>query len=144
VKEGVVAVIADGAGRHLFIRRGLQLKRSPGSWCFVGGELEVGEEPAAAAAREALEEVGLRVRVGAQIHESTSPDGVYRLRWFEASPDPAGQTPTPHPVEVAEIRWLTLAEAVGLDPLLPGLKAWLAGRLGNQGFVEYQSPRSPV
>jgi 8-oxo-dGTP pyrophosphatase MutT (NUDIX family) len=127
-KEGVVAVIADGAGRFLFIKRGATLKRSPGAWCFVGGELEDGEEPAAAAAREAREEVGLAVRVDAQIHESLSPDGVYRLRWFAAHPDPAGQTPVPHAVEVAETRWLTPEEARALDPLLPGLKAWLGGR----------------
>lgn len=124
-KEGVVVVIDDGAGRYVFIRRGLTLKRSPGSWCFVGGEKEDGEEPAAAARREALEEVGLRVRIGEKIHESDSPDGTYLLHWFGALPDPAAQRLVPHPIEVAEARWLTLAEGSLLDPLLPGLKAWL-------------------
>jgi 8-oxo-dGTP pyrophosphatase MutT (NUDIX family) len=130
-KEGVVAVIDDGAGLFLFIRRGLTLPRSPGAWCFVGGELEVGESPAVAAAREAREEVGLAVRVGLKIHESLSPDGTYLLHWFAARPEPAGQPVEPHPVEVAEARWLSGREGLGLDPLLPGLRAWLE-ELGRQ------------
>jgi 8-oxo-dGTP pyrophosphatase MutT (NUDIX family) len=136
-KEGVVAVIDDGAGRLLFIRRGATLVRSPGAWCFVGGELHDGEDPAAAAGREAREEVGLAVRVGGLIHESLSPDGVYRLRWFQARPEPAGQALAPHPVEVDEARWLTPSEGLSLDPLLPGLKAWLGER------VRTGRPRSP-
>jgi 8-oxo-dGTP pyrophosphatase MutT (NUDIX family) len=103
----------------------------------VGGEREDGEAPERAAAREALEEVGLVVRVGALMHESLSPDGAYRLRWFHARPEPAVQRLGLHVVEVEEARWLAPEEGLDLDPLLPGLKAWLEER------VRTGRPRSP-
>jgi len=125
LKPGVVAILTDDAGRYLFIRRGLTLKRAPGWWCFVGGEVEPGESLAEAAAREVLEEVGLRVTVQDQVHESVSPNGEYQLHWFRTTLEPAGQTPVPSPTEVAEYRWLSVVEGLRLDPILPGLKAWL-------------------
>ena len=125
-----MAVLADGAGRYLFIRRGAKVKRSPGWWCFVGGEVDAGETLEAAMAREVLEEVGLRVRVHDKIHECVSPDGRYRLHWFLTRLDPAAQEPVPHPREVAEIRWLSIPDALRLDPILPRLKEWLAARQG--------------
>ena len=124
-KDGVVAILADPAGRYLFIRRGLTLKRAPGWWCFVGGEVEAGEALPAAVAREVQEEVGLRVAVHDRVHESLSPNGEFRLHWFVTRMEPAGQEPVPSPVEVAELRWLGIADGLLLDPILPGLKAWL-------------------
>jgi len=125
LKDGVVAVLADAAGRYLFIRRGLTLRRSPGWWCFVGGQVEPGETLASAAAREMFEEVGLRVAVGGQIHESVSPNGEFHLHWFETTLLTAGQAAAPCPVEVEEIRWLRAEDGLRLEPLLPGLRAWL-------------------
>jgi 8-oxo-dGTP diphosphatase len=125
LKPGVVAVLTDDAGRYLFIRRGLTLARAPGWWCFVGGQVEPGESLAAATAREVLEEVGLRVRVQDQVHESVSPNGEFQLTWFRTRLEPAGQTPVPSPTEVAELRWLSVLEGLRLDPILPGLQAWL-------------------
>lgn len=127
-KEGVVAVLADERGRYLFIKRGAGVKRSPGWWCFVGGEVEPGEALDAAMAREVLEEVGLRVVVRGKVHESVSPNGEYLLHWFETRLEPAAQEPLPHPREVGELRWLSVAEGLRLDPILPGLKAWLESR----------------
>lgn len=123
-----MAILEDGTGRYLFIRRGATLKRAPGWWCFVGGAVEAGESLEAAMAREMLEEVGLRVTVHAKAHESVSPNGEFRLHWFETRLVPAAQEPVPCPVEVAELRWLTVAEGLLLDPILPGLKAWLKRR----------------
>ena len=128
MKDGVVAILEDGAGRYLFIRRGLTLARAPGWWCFVGGQVEAGESLPEAAAREVLEEVGLRVTVHDKVHESLSPNGEFRLHWFVAKMDPADQTPVPCPQEVADLRWLSVAEGLRLDPILTGLKAWLEGR----------------
>lgn len=125
LKDGVVAVLVDDAGRFLFIRRGLTLQRSPGWWCFVGGQVEPGEALESAAAREMFEEVGLRVAVGGRIHTSMSPNGEFRLHWFEATLATAGQAATPCPVEVEEIRWLRAEDGLRLEPLLPGLRAWL-------------------
>ena len=121
----MVAILNDPAGKYLFIRRGLTLKRAPGWWCFVGGEVEPGESLAQAAAREVLEEVGLRVTVQDQVHESVSPNGEFQLYWFRTRLEPAVQTPVPSPTEVAEFRWLSVVDGLRLDPILPGLKAWL-------------------
>jgi NAD+ diphosphatase len=128
MKDGVVAVLEDGEGRYLFIRRGKTLQRSPGWWCFVGGQVEPGETLEAAAAREMFEEVGLRVAVRDRVHDSISPNGEFKLHWFATALDPAEQVPVPCPVEVDEIRWLTPADGLRLQPILPGLKAWLEQR----------------
>ncbi|PJI95177.1 NUDIX hydrolase [Luteimicrobium subarcticum] len=55
---GVSAVVRDDAGRLLLGRRA-----DTGRWAVVSGILDPGEEPAVGAAREVLEETGLRVVV---------------------------------------------------------------------------------
>jgi 8-oxo-dGTP diphosphatase len=125
MKDGAIAVIPDDQGRYLFIQRGPTLKRSPGWWCFVGGEVDPGEAFEAAAAREVQEEVGLRVTVHEKVYETVSPNGEYLLHWFSTRLVPRVQTPVADPVEVAEIRWLSVADGLRLDPILPGLRAWL-------------------
>ena len=132
MKDGVVAILDDGAGRYLFIRRGLTVKRAPGWWCFVGGQVEAGESLPLAMAREVREEVGLRVSVHDKVHESLSPNGEFRLHWFETRLIEVQQQPVPCPVEVAELRWLDVAAGLRLDPILPGLKAWLEGRASGR------------
>lgn len=124
-KHGVVAVLQDGAGRHLYIRRALTLKRAPGWWCFPGGEVEPGESHAAAIEREMLEEVGLRVRALEKVFESISPNGEYQLHWLSVRLESGQVLPVPNPAEVAEIRWLTPHAALALDPMLPTLRDWL-------------------
>jgi 8-oxo-dGTP diphosphatase len=125
LKDGVVAVLKDAEGRYLLIRRGAELRRAPGVWCFVGGEVEAGETFAQAVEREVREEVGLRVRSLGKVHESLSPGGEYRLHWLAVQELDTGVLPVAHPVEVAELRWLTPAEALRLEPMLPALRAWL-------------------
>lgn len=128
LKHGVVAVLDDGAGRYLLIRRGLALARAPGVWCFVGGEVEAGESLEAAIEREVMEEVGLRVKALEKIFESISPNGEFKLHWLRVQRlDDA--TPRPHPMEVEEVRWLRVKEAAALDPILPTLRAWLQDRI---------------
>lgn len=124
-KHGVVAVLQDGAGRHLYIRRALTLKRAPGWWCFPGGEVEPGESYAAAIEREMLEEVGLRVLAREKIYESISPNGEYLLHWISVRLAGAPAEPAPNPEEVAEVRWLPPHEALTLNPMLPTLRDWL-------------------
>ena len=128
MKQGVVAVIEDGEGRYLVIRRGLTLKRSPGWWCFVGGEVDPGESLETAMAREVREEVGLLGTVHEKVHECRSPDEAYLLHWFRVRPAPVGQEAVGHPVEVAELRWLSISDALRLDPVLPRLREWLEAR----------------
>ena len=124
-KHGVVAILQDDAARYLFIRRGLKLKRAPGWWCFVGGEVDPGETYSEAIVREVQEEVGLVVRPLDKVHESISPNGEYRLHWLRVELSHAPQTIVPHPDEVAEVRWLSAEAGRSLEPILPGLKLWL-------------------
>jgi 8-oxo-dGTP diphosphatase len=125
-KHGVVAVLQDEQGRYLVIKRALTLTRAPGWWCFVGGEVENGESFEVAIVREVLEEVGLDVAAVEKIHESVSPNGEFLLHWLRVKQVAGGGGVRPNPAEVADARWLTAAEALKLEPILPGLKAWLS------------------
>ena len=61
----VGAVVHDGRGRLLLIRRGHDPGR--GLWSLPGGRVEPGETSAEALAREVREETGLAVEVGAEV-----------------------------------------------------------------------------
>lgn len=67
------AVITDGAGRVLLVERARDPQR--GRWSVPGGRVEPGESLASAAAREALEETGLRIEVGHELLTVRLPTG---------------------------------------------------------------------
>ncbi|HLX64593.1 MAG TPA: NUDIX hydrolase [Planctomycetota bacterium] len=124
-KHGVVAILQDAAGRYLVIRRGLELERAPGWWCFPGGEVEASEGLEQAIEREVMEELNLRVKARAKVHESISPNGVYRLHWFRVElMGDVGELKA-HATEVAEACWLSVEEILAKEQVLPGLVAWL-------------------
>jgi 8-oxo-dGTP diphosphatase len=56
---GVGAVIVDGQGRVLLVKRGNEPRK--GHWSIPGGLIEIGETMADATRREVLEETGLAV-----------------------------------------------------------------------------------
>jgi 8-oxo-dGTP diphosphatase len=110
----VDAWIEDPRGRVLLVRRG----RAPfrGRWAFPGGFCEWGETTEESCAREALEETGLKVRIGDVL-------GVYS----DPHRDPRGHTVSvlydAKPVEgtarggddASDARWFTPGELAKLD-----------------------------
>jgi mutator protein MutT len=63
----VVAAAVVEEGRILLARRPKTKAIAPGKWHLPGGHVEHGEEPAAALARELLEELGCRFEIGAPL-----------------------------------------------------------------------------
>ncbi|MGH3402841.1 MAG: NUDIX hydrolase [Streptosporangiaceae bacterium] len=122
-----VAVVTSPRG-VLAVRRA----DSEPSWAFPGGQIEPGETPAAAG--EAREETGCTVRVtgilGRRLHPVTGAD----ITYLAAEPlGPTNLAAGPED-EIAEVRWLSLAEATDLmenmyAPVAAHLARAMAGRL---------------
>lgn len=80
------AVITDGSGRILLVRRGHEPGR--GLWSVPGGKVEPGETLQEAAAREVLEETGLTVTIGRELWTVDVPTGdgrMYEIHDFKAT-----------------------------------------------------------
>lgn len=111
------AVITDGTGRILLVRRG----RPPGVglWSVPGGRVEPGETDAAAVAREVREETGLTVTVGGLLGSVVreGPEATYDI--FDYAAEPTGGTLRAGD-DAADARWFGVAELDAL-PMTPGL-----------------------
>jgi len=108
----VGAVVTDGQGRLLMIKRGHE--PGAGLWSIPGGRIEPGETDAEALVREMLEETGLAVEVGSLIGRVQRPglDGaVIDIRDYIATV--TGGTLRPGD-DAADTRWV---EAADLDSL---------------------------
>jgi ADP-ribose pyrophosphatase YjhB (NUDIX family) len=100
---------ADEAGRILLVREAGQ----DDGWGTVGGAVEPGESPAAAAVREAREEIGADIEltrlvdvVGGPDYEVTYPNGdrvAYVAAVYEARI--VGGSPAPGDGEISELAW---------------------------------------
>lgn len=121
----VGAVVVDGSGRLLLVKRG----RPPGEglWSLPGGRVEPGESDTEALVRELAEETGLSVSVGplAGTVERPGPDGVvYDIHDYFATAE-AG---TPRPGDdAAAVGWFSAGELPQLpltSGLLPILTTW--------------------
>jgi 8-oxo-dGTP diphosphatase len=123
------AVVIERDGKLLFGRRGPGT-RAPGLWSFPAGFVERGEQVEAAAAREALEETGLSVRLGTLIGlfseqgetvvlavyiasvehgEPVAGDDLTEIAWF--SPDELPELAFPHDRRIVELWKMRRASA---------------------------------
>ena len=114
---GVGAVIIHN-GRALLVRRATEPLR--GEWSVPGGALELGEKLRDGAAREALEETGLRVEVGEvlDVFDSIFPDAEGRTQFHYVLIDflcrpVAGEATAGS--DVSDVKWVTEPELAELD-----------------------------
>lgn len=107
-------------------------------WDFPKGELEPGEEPLAAALREAAEETGLQgfhLRWGTESIE-TERYGRGKIARYYLAEAPAGEVTLPISPELGrpehhEFRWVSAQQAEALlNPRLRRVLAWATQRLG--------------
>ena len=126
----VGAVVTDGHGRLLLIKRGHE--PGAGLWSIPGGRIEPGETDAEALVREMLEETGLAVEVGSLIGRVQRPglDGaVIDIRDYIATV--TGGTLRPGD-DAADTRWVEAADLDSLEiteGLIEALTDW--GVLGQ-------------
>lgn len=119
----VSALVADAAGRLLLVQR--SKPPEAGRWTLPGGRVEPGESLEDAAAREVLEETGLRVRIISQagmIERSTPDGGVFEIHSFVAQY--LGGEPSAAD-DAGGVRWATRDELPTLE-LTRGLQELLA------------------
>src|SRR3984885_1497754 len=121
----VGAVVTDGHGRLLLIKRGHE--PGAGLWSLPGGRIEAGETDAEALVREMLEETGLQVEPGRLLGSVKRPglDGdVIDIRDYAATVVSgtlrAGD-------DAADARWVSVADLSSLavtEGLIEALTAW--------------------
>ena len=116
-----VVVVADGA--ILLVLRGHEPQL--GRWSVPGGRVEAGETLAEAAAREAYEETGLEVRVGAELWSLTIPAGdiTFEVHDFVAIVTGGALRAGD---DAADVRWVPFDQLDRL-PLTDGLMGYLRG-----------------
>jgi 8-oxo-dGTP diphosphatase len=126
----VGAIVTDGQGRLLMIKRG----HDPGAglWSIPGGRIEPGETDAEALVREMIEETGLTVEVGRLIGRVQRPGlngAVIDIRDYAATVTGGKLRPGD---DAADARWVAAAELESLDiteGLIDALTGW--GVLGG-------------
>jgi acetyl-CoA carboxylase carboxyl transferase subunit beta len=112
-------IVADGA--ILLVQRGHEPQL--GRWSVPGGKLEPGETLAETAAREAYEETGLEVRIGAELWSLTIPAGDVSFEVHDFAATVTGGTLRAGD-DAADARWVPFAE-LDLLPLTDGLMGYL-------------------
>jgi 8-oxo-dGTP pyrophosphatase MutT (NUDIX family) len=111
--QAVVAAIVT-SGRGVLVGR-----RNDGKppWTFIAGEIEPGESPADAAVREVKEETGLRITAGDELGRRLHPKTGRWMVYIAATLANGSDAFVGDEDELAEVRWVSLAEA---DQLMGG------------------------
>jgi 8-oxo-dGTP diphosphatase len=127
----IVAIVASPEGVLLGRRND---GRPP--WTFIAGENEPGESPADTIVREVKEETGLAIKPGTEIAARVHPRTGRHMVYVAARMATRERTPiVGDPEELAEVRWVTLAEAEQLMQAGGGMhepvRAYLARTLSS-------------
>ncbi|CAM3591621.1 DUF429 domain-containing protein [Nocardioides zeicaulis] len=134
---GVTAVVRRG-DQVLLVRRS-----DNGQWTPVTGIIDPGEEPAVTAAREALEETGVRIRVDRLVSTSAHPELVhangdraayldltFACTWLEGEAHVADD-------ESSEVRWFPVGS---LPPMSEVMLARIDAALSGQREARFVAP----
>lgn len=124
------AVVRDGQGRILLIRRSAASRNNAGKWELPGGKVDGGESVEQALQREVQEETGLRVEVCGVAGAAESAWDSRRIAYLIF-------TATPHPGEVVlsdehdAFAWVDVTDLASYD--MPAqfagfLRRYLEGR----------------
>ncbi len=107
-------------------------------WTFIAGEQEPGERPEDTAIREVKEETGLRIRAGEVIGERVHPKSGRHMIYMAAAPTHGTDFIVGDEEELAEVRWVSLAEAGQLmgGMIYEPVREYLARELRRQGGTE--------
>lgn len=123
--QPVVAAIVTS---HLGVLAGRRNDGRP-PWTFIAGEIEPGEAQVDAAVREVKEETGLLVRAGQQeIGRRVHPKTKRTMIYLACTPVAGTDVFVGDEEELAEVRWLSLAE---VDTLMPGVFEPVREHLGR-------------
>lgn len=126
--SGAACVITDSDGRVLLVHENYGHHR----WSLPGGRIEAGETASEAAAREAVEETGLRVEVTEEVgtYTITGPRGIFVATVFATKPLPNPQPAIPDTGEIRAHGWYSPHQLpTRLSNVLPwGLEDWVRGR----------------
>ena len=152
-----VASLRSMVGTHLLwlpgvtavIRRGDEIllthRADDGEWAPVTGIVDPGEEPAVAAAREAMEEAGVEVTVDRLAAVSVVPDVVYsngdRSSYLDltfACTWVAGEARV-NDDENLDVRWWPVD---GLPPMTPSTVARIEAALADETAARFTPPAS--
>ncbi len=111
--HGVIIVLQRG--ERFLVGQRADHKPAAGYWTQVSGKLEPGESEQEAVVREAMEELGCRVRPLEKLQELPSANGRYRLHYWrteilEGEPSTCND-------EINELRWVTVAELREMEPV---------------------------
>ena len=101
------ALVLDGRERVLLVRRGREPE--PDAWSLPAGLIRYGETAEEAAAREVLEETGIRVAIGGLlgVYDLIGPGYHYVVICFLARPVGGQLRPGP---DVEDARWFAIKE----------------------------------